>query len=369
MIIGDKIEIYNYEERYRNLDSEAKGTVKSEKFFPVFLNNGKEEILKPLSKTKPFTTPFFAYSEVFWSNVINKYFDNTAPIYRLALCNNYSKYVEKYYDKGTIVPSLLKEGQYLVNLYEYFVNEKDDNVDIAGYVNYCMTFYDYKNILNSRVIKENQELGEALSLQILISILEANQNFHYENVSFIYENDELIKLAPPIDHEFSSMFLFLDNEYKNKLTIDNYLSSFDSDPTNNISLKEKILRELYISRTPISDELDLIVNRYPNIVFKFLEGLELFISDLEVHGINFVESTYMEPFNSDNYKIGMALYKNHNLEAAEFLKNDIVQKDVDLKELSNLVTNNVILVSNALKTSLYNRIEKNKLKEKIDDKR
>ncbi len=56
---------YDYYKRSRNLDVIAQGRVKSEKFFPVFLEEGKERIFKPLSKTKPLYTPYFAYSEVF----------------------------------------------------------------------------------------------------------------------------------------------------------------------------------------------------------------------------------------------------------------------------------------------------------------
>ena len=79
---------YDYRNRLRNLTSSAKGVVKSNKFFPVFLEDGKEKVFKPLSKTKPLSTPYFAYSEVYWSTIINKYFDSNTPIYRLAICQN-----------------------------------------------------------------------------------------------------------------------------------------------------------------------------------------------------------------------------------------------------------------------------------------
>ena len=51
MKINCKVEHYEYKNRVRNLTTEAKGVVKSEKFFPVYLKNGKEEIFKPISKT------------------------------------------------------------------------------------------------------------------------------------------------------------------------------------------------------------------------------------------------------------------------------------------------------------------------------
>ena len=57
--------IFNYKDRIRNLEVEAKGEVKSKKHFPVFNIDNKEFIFKPLSKSKPFCTPCFALSEVF----------------------------------------------------------------------------------------------------------------------------------------------------------------------------------------------------------------------------------------------------------------------------------------------------------------
>ena len=62
---------FNYADRIGNLTAEAVGVVKGEKHFPVYSGN---RIFKPLSKSKPFSTPLFAYAEVFWSNVINEYF-------------------------------------------------------------------------------------------------------------------------------------------------------------------------------------------------------------------------------------------------------------------------------------------------------
>ena len=58
---------FNYADRIGNLTAEAVGVVKGEKHFPVYSGN---RIFKPLSKSKPFSTPLFAYAEVFWSNVI-----------------------------------------------------------------------------------------------------------------------------------------------------------------------------------------------------------------------------------------------------------------------------------------------------------
>ena len=62
---------YKYSARSGNLKAEAVGVVKGEKHFPVFEG---DVVFKPLTKSKPLSTPLFAYAEVFWSWVIDAYF-------------------------------------------------------------------------------------------------------------------------------------------------------------------------------------------------------------------------------------------------------------------------------------------------------
>lgn len=61
---------YKYSARSGNLKAEAVGVVKGEKHFPVFEG---DVVFKPLTKSKPLSTPLFAYAEVFWSWVIDAY--------------------------------------------------------------------------------------------------------------------------------------------------------------------------------------------------------------------------------------------------------------------------------------------------------
>lgn len=137
-----KVYEYDYQKRTGNLTSEAQGVVKSSKHFPVFQEEGQDYVFKPLSKTKPFSTPYFAYSEVYWSTIINRYFDEKTPIYRLAICKNIED--EKKYHHGTIVKSLEEENKRLVNLYEWFRDFPDSYIDIKEYINYCEMYYDYR---------------------------------------------------------------------------------------------------------------------------------------------------------------------------------------------------------------------------------
>ena len=129
---------YNYSNRLGNLTAEAVGVIKGEKHFPVFADR---IIFKPLTKSKPLSTPLFAYAEVFWSWVINTYF-MPVPQYRLAFCEGYEAETGKNYDYGTAVPFAYGEGEHLMNLLEFFRKYPDDNVKINDYLNYCqMNFY------------------------------------------------------------------------------------------------------------------------------------------------------------------------------------------------------------------------------------
>ena len=210
-----------------NLTAEAHSKVKSQKFFPVYMINNKKMIFKPLSKTKPLTTPFFAYSEVYWSYVIKKYFDPKAPRYYLAISKGIEEEQPKYFKHGVLVESITPNDEKLINLYDYFIEHPDPSVNIKDYTNYCMKNYDYSEILSSDFIKTNKEIGEDLAQQILLSILRQDQNFHYENINFI-SNGKSEEIAPPIDFEFSTPFLYPDKQedyqceqerYKKGLTI------------------------------------------------------------------------------------------------------------------------------------------------------
>ena len=104
------------------------------------------------------------------------------------------------------------EGEHLLNLLEFFRKYPDDKVHIDDYVNYCQMFYDYTEILESDYFQTHPAMAEELVLQILVSILKGDQNYHYENIAFVCrEDDKILRLAPMIDHEFSTYFMFPDS--------------------------------------------------------------------------------------------------------------------------------------------------------------
>ena len=164
-----------------NLVAEAHSKVKSTKYFPTFKLNGKLMIFKPLSKTKPMTTPFFAFSETFWSYIINKYFDNNTPRYQLAIVKGMENEQQKYSNKGVLVESLTDDNESLTNLYDYFIKHPEETVNIKDYTNYCMINYDYTKILNS-----NLPIEEA----VVKLIRKANSRGGNDNISIAYLKKE-----------------------------------------------------------------------------------------------------------------------------------------------------------------------------------
>ena len=178
--------------------------VSGEKHFPVFEDR---MVFKPLTKSKPFSTPLFACAEVFWSWVIDTYFV-PAPLYQLAFCRGYEAECEKYYDYGTVSPMIYEEGEHLLNLLEFFRTYPDEKVQIDDYLNYCQMFYDYTEILEADYFQIHRGIAEDLAMQILISVLKGDQNYHYENIAFVCDaSGQILRLAPMIDHEFSTCYV------------------------------------------------------------------------------------------------------------------------------------------------------------------
>ena len=328
-MVNFQIYEHSYMDKKYTLDVKSKGKVESTKYFPVYEMDNKEYIFKPLSNTKPLLTPLFAYSEVYWSYLINKYIDSSTPRYRLAYCKGLSKEQEKYQDKGTIVPNILGKDEKLINLLELYRKYPDSSVDIEDYTNYCEVQYNYENILNSTFFEERKDLRAKLSLQILCSILRRDANYHYENVSFIEKDGKIIDIAPMIDMEFSEMFLYPDDKEKHESRFSKYdegmspIFNYDE----NISYEENY--EIYktsIIDGSIYDNLDryhfsnllknlrTIVKLHPEVVRSFLIKIEEMRKEIEEININF-NKEFLEKFSSDDYKLGILKIKENKDES------------------------------------------------------
>ena len=312
--------VYNYAERTGNLKAEAVGVVSGEKHFPVFEDR---MVFKPLTKSKPLSTPLFACAEVFWSWVIDAYFI-PAPQYQLALCRGYEAECGKYYDYGTVSPMIYEEGEHLLNLLEFFRTYPDEKVQIDDYLNYCQMFYDYTEILEADYFQKNRENAEDLVMQILISVLKGDQNYHYENIAFVCDaSGQILRLAPMIDHEFSTYFMFPDNIQRHTYWLDELKRSIEGKPVQPDEYKdfpnEKERRLMEKSAVCLHRNLCYVKEHYPEVTAAFLGKLRRLKKDLQQEKESFFmqkAKDYPDYANSDAYLIGKARYKDHDEEKA-----------------------------------------------------
>ena len=344
--INDETVHFNYADRIGNLTAEAVGVVKGEKHFPVYSGN---RIFKPLSKSKPFSTPLFAYAEVFWSNVINEYFVS-APLYQLAFCHGYEEETQKYYDYGTVVPRIYNEDEQLLNLLEFFRKYPDKKVDIDQYENYCMMFYDYTDILEASYFQNHKDMAEQLAMQILVSVLKGDQNYHYENIAFVCnKKGEILRLAPMIDHEFSTYFMFPDNSAQHMYWYSELIRSMEGHEVQDYEYdclknpKERQMMEK--SAVCLHKNLVYIKEHYPEVTGKFIEKLNCLEHDLEENPSPFYLQENIEypgTANSYAYMSGKARYKDHDEEKAKLLEEKYpyymimalaIQKDSGIEDL------------------------------------
>ncbi len=322
-----KIEELNIKDKKGNLKNEASSKVSSTKYFPIFDIAGKERIFKPLSKTKPLSTPLFSYSEVYWSYLINKYIDENTPVYNLAYCRGLSNEQPKYYEKGCLVDNILSEGEELINIYEFFEKYKDPLVDISDYTNYCEVQYDYTAILNSEFFTKNKELRKELIKQILCSILRRDANYHYENISLIIRDNTISRVAPIIDLEFSEMFMYPDLKERHKVRFSHYdegmapLFYYNEDLSyeeNSLIFLTKLVEGTVYDQidsyhfSNLLKNLSAIVILEPLVVEDFLNKIEAMKEEVKRFDIQF-STNFLDKFSSKDWEATRMLYKDGKL--------------------------------------------------------
>lgn len=331
----------------RNLDVVVNSKVKSTKFFPVFMIDGEEYIFKPLSKTKPLTTPLFAYSEVFWSYITNKHLDAKTPVYNLAYCKGVSNEQSKYYEQGVLVKSVLKDNQKFLDLWEYFNQIPEDVVGIKDYINYCMKSYDYTQILQYISSKMDDRYAREIARQVLYSILRADQNFHYGNVSFLTENDKIIDIVPPLDFEFSTMFLYPDNKESYELYMEQYLNALNMKTEQEKALDDFFTQlaaqsnHTYKKLTNQLNNICYITKTYPNIVKDFLEKLDAIALEVELFTFNDLDN-YIGLLNSDYWEVGHARYKENDENKAQKLEQKLSLVQIDKEKFFANIKENIL---------------------------
>ena len=282
------------------LVAETHSQVKSKKVFPVYEKDGQKMIFKPLSKSKPLTTPFFAYSEVYWSFIIHTFFDSNAPRYYLAKNTKIDLNHPKWYQHGVLVESLTPQSEELINLFDYQMAHPEEQLGVTDYINYCMEQYDYTKILASDFIKEHREYGSQIAYQILLSILREDQNYHYENINFLKKKDDL-SVAAPIDFEFSTPFLYPENELLSDYYHVCYLKQLGIPLPEESPMGEAVtlLYDRFSFQPPSlqTKNICMIVREYPEVVEKFLKNLEQM--NQNVSDIHLSDDDFIQPFSSN----------------------------------------------------------------------
>lgn len=349
---------YDYSKRDGNLINEAKCEPKSKKNFPYFYEYGKRIIFKPLSKTKPLTTPMFGYSEVVWSTLLHHFFDKRIPIYRLAECKGIEEEMPSKYNIGVAVESVCSESEYIMSIYEYFMLHPEKLVDkeIKDYTNYCLMYYDYTFFYETEFIKNNPEYGRKMAEAILYSLLRADQNFHYENISFLTENGKIKDMVVPIDHEFSTMFLYPDDGLRHDIYFGGFIRSlldeYYGENMTKIILKDQPeeVRRKHMSSNYIN--IKKIVSLYPDLAADFIKSIQKMLEYLVENPIHFIDDGYMIPFNSESYKIGYERYKNHNERVAKKLESEIKFVEMNPEDIGGNINREIITSSDFLKSTL-----------------
>lgn len=314
------------------LIAEAHSQVKSRKVFQVYEKDGRKMIFKPLSKSKPLTTPFFAYSEVFWSYIIHTYFDSSAPRYYLATDQKVLLDDSSWYSCGVLVESLTPRDEELINLFDYQMAHPDKQLGVTDYINYCMEQYDYTKILESDFIKDHREYGSQIAYQILLSILREDQNFHYENINFLKKGDNL-SIAPPIDFEFSTPFLYPENEilsdyyhycYCKQLGFPTERSSKEETERGNMSEVVEFLYHRFSFKPPSlqTRNICMIVREYPEVVEKFLENLDRMNQSLLDIRLSDADG-FIQPFSSN------AWAETKPIQIVDLRKEELRDEDID----------------------------------------
>ena len=61
-----------------------------------------------------------------------------------------------------------------------------------------------------------------------VQVVGGDQNYHYENIAFVCDaSGQILRLAPMIDHEFSTYFMFPDNIQRHTYWLDELKRSIE----------------------------------------------------------------------------------------------------------------------------------------------
>jgi len=159
--------------------------------------------------------------------------------------------------------------------------------------------------MKSEVFIQRKDLSRRLGEMVLISMLTRNINFHYENVSFICENNKIIDLAPPIDHEFSTLSImpdFRDANIAKQAAYDQIMTE--------LSPEDKLLSLKAFSKEPLAtitnnynfsrnayNNVSAIIKEQPEVAEEFINKLSKMRQYFIEQDIVFQDLNYIDEFN------------------------------------------------------------------------
>ena len=248
-------------------------------------------------------------------------------------------------------------------------------MDIDQYENYCMMFYDYTEILEAAYFQKHKEMAGQLVMQILVSVLKGDQNYHYENIAFVCDqNGEILRLAPMIDHEFSTYFMFPDNSVQHMYWYSELIRSIGGQEVQDYEYdylknpKERQMMEK--SAVCLHKNLTYMKAYFPEVTREFLEKLDHLERDMEENPSAFYlqeNQEYPAIANSYAYMAGKARYKDHDEEQAKLLEEKYAGKvtQIDFEELNVQLIKEIRGIIRLLKLTLSE--DDQKIQQKFSD--
>ena len=226
-------------------------------------------------------------------------------------------------------------------------------------------FYDYRDIFQSDFFQKHEDLAEQLAMQVLISVLKGDQNYHYENVAFLCDKDgEIISLAPMIDHEFSTYFMFPDDVSRHVywlMELSKSIRGWEVRPGEYDNFKNPEERKLMEkSATCIHKNLLYIKKHYPKVTEEFLNRAEKLKTALTQAPKDFLlqgNPEYPDSADSGAWLIGKARYKDQDEEKARAYEAEFYgkEKKIDFHDVSISAINEISSILSQMEEVLGKR--------------
>lgn len=104
------------------------------------------------------------------------------------------------------------------------------------------------------------------------------------------------------------------------------------------------------------NNLEVIVSLYPEVASEFLERLKSFQNNFSSSDIRLEDNGYIVPFNSFNFQVGQARYKEKNEKRAKELSEKLLQHLVTPDMVEETIQKQVLENSKKLEQAIEKRL-------------